>query len=339
MVDQNEANREIFEFNFVVERHDFGEWLSQHLQTQTGYPFLMGGPEHYDLGDLLRALLPPAKDAARIIQAAFQRALATSAHAFDLNALSILSHAAARSAFTAVTYDISNAIDTIVIKLRHPNWTETDRANAYVAIDAIVAALAAFAYDGDRSAINISKVLFSEKVFAPFSSSLFAPLALDEISRWPLLWNHLLAQASQSVDIFSRNPDHKWRLQLADTQAVEATYFDLTHVFVDFVTSVILKGIGLQPLYDALHSDGLRREIRDRAWGILYRLEKLGVIIRRPANDHDELYANPSEVNLTPAEDALRDAWEAKVAPLEHQDWRSERGRTAHQLEAAVAMT
>ncbi len=335
MIDQDQANREIFDFDFVVGGKDFGNWLTEFISTRNGYPFLMGGAEQYDLGDLLRALLPPAKRATELIERAFQRALAASAHSFDLDALTVLSHAAARSGFNVVTHDLSNAIETVTLKLANANWTEPEKAGAYLAVDAIIASLATFAYEGDKSALRVSKVLFAQPVLAPFSSALFTPLVLEDIRRWPHLWSHLLMQAGRPDELFGHDPESKWAIAFNEKFKLRSAHFDVVHVFVDLITSAIVKGVELEEIYNAAFADNLTDQVKGHAQAILLHLNDAGVIIRRRGeeDEQDELYINPAMIDLDPAEDPIQVGWSATVDPSPVRDWTPVPGRTPHELE------
>ena len=334
MLDQDEANLDIFESDFVGGHRDFSAWLNEYLSSGDAYPFLMGGPRQYDLGDLLRALLPPAKVAGhRILETAFQKGLAAAAHGFDLRVLGILSHAAAGSGFSTITHDLANATEVVVLKLALAEWTEDEKAEAYLAVDRIVAALATFAFDGDANALRVSKVLYEQDFLAPFASSLFTPLALEKIELWPVFWNRLVDQAARPSELFGQEPREEWRVRLGDNFDIQAAHFDTLHVFEDLIASAVAKGYSLQDIYDAAGAGNLSARTNELAEAVLLEIELRSAIMRRRTDDCDEVFLNPNKEIFRPLMSLPRTRWTARVSPRSHHDWKPAAGHSPKERE------
>jgi hypothetical protein len=326
VTDQDHDNIELFRTDFVDGQENFSAWLGEHLSSGAVYPFLMGGPQQYDLGDLLRALLPSAKEKEhQLLQIAFQKQFATAAHGFDVEGLRILGHAVARSGFSTVTFDLANSIEVLLLKLALANWTEQEQALAFVAIDQIIAALATFAFDGDANSLRVSRSLFEQSALAPFASTLFGPLALSSLKFWPILWKQLLAQASRQVPLFGHPPNPKWR---NEQFGLEAAHFDIFYIFENFLEDAHAKEFTLQQIYDAAQVNDLEGPTNRAARIALYEMEECGKIVRRIGNDHDELYLNPRQIEpkLKTPERQLEKA--ALVAPNTKHDWSAAPGRS-----------
>jgi hypothetical protein len=331
MISNDQANVELFQADFISGKRNLTAWLSQFLSSGDAYPFLMGGPQNYDLGDLLRALLPPARnEEQQLLEIAFQKSLARAAHGFDLEALRSLSHAAARSGFNTIAFDLANTIEIVMLKLEQASWEEDERAAAYLAVDQIIAALATFAFDGSKNAMRVSRILFAQNVLAPFSSSLFTPLALSDLSLWPTLWKQLLSRATHRDDVLGQQLEEKWGYERL---GIRAAHFDVFHVFQDFLSSAIAKGYSLQEIYDAASLGDLDTKTKSLAEIALAELEERGLIIRRPEEDCDKLTmgygsADPNRVEPEPQRRLV-----AKVEPSTRRDWRPAAGRTPQQYE------
>jgi hypothetical protein len=327
MTDQDHDNIDLFRTDFVSGKNDFAAWLDSYLSQGAIYPFLMGGPQQYDLGDLLRALLPSAKKTEHeLLQTAFQKQLAATAHSFNLEGLRILSHALARSGFSSVTFDLANAIETLLLKLGLAGWSDKERAHAFLAIDQTIAALAAFAIDGDVNAKRVSRMVFEQNVLAPFASSLFAPLALSNIKSWPIFWRQLLNQATRMGPLFEPNP--QWQ---NDELGLVASHFDVLHVFEDFLEQADAREYTLQEVYDALQAD-LDDLTEESAHLALCEMEKRGRIIRRASDDYDELYLTPRSTDLKRKTPKRQREKAAIVEPVARHDWSAAKGRLPSDL-------
>lgn len=335
---QDHDNIKIFEDYFVNGEADFSAWLSSYLSHHESFPFQMGGLGRYDLGDLLRALLPPATEREQgILQVAFEKELARTAEGFDLETLRALAHAAARSGFDSVTPTLSRCIEITMGKLAGAQWGKRRKAAACLAVDQIIAALGRLAYDY-RSALRVAKVLFRQGELAPFASSLFGPLALDDIERWPDLWAELLEQAVRPAPLFGRRPHSKWAIVLGGQHKIRAAHFDVLHVFRELLYSAAEKGFALQDIYDAASS----RRVEGAANPMLVfnEMERLNVCIRRHNYDSatDEIYLSGLGVKSGDTPPTLERRLIARVAPKETLYWGpgSTRRQLADEIERSI---
>lgn len=294
----------------------------------------MGGPRQYDLGDLFRALLPPARTAGRrVLETAFQKGLAAAVDGFDLEAVRILSHAAARSGFNTVTHDLATAIEGVAVKMAKAEWTENEKAAAYLATDQIIASLAAFAFDGNRAALRVSRVLYGKDFLAPFSSSLFTPLALEKIELWPVLWLRLVNISALPSELFGQEPQEECARQIDGKLEFRSAHFDIFHVFEDLIVSALAKGYAFQEIYDATFNSRLKRPAKALAESIFVEMERRGFLMRRPVDDGDEIFVNPTTNVFKQLTNIFEDKLTAKVEPKESTDWKSAAGSTPKQFE------
>lgn len=336
MIDQDDANLEIFNSAFASGQHDFDDWLKGYLSRDEAYPFLLGGPRQYDLGDLLRALWPPANQASfEILLFALEKNIKVTADGFDLNALSTLAHAVARAGLSSATHSLALAIEAVLLKLDRGTWSEEENAAAFLAIDRIVAALATFAFDGDTAAIRVSRVLFEQDDLAPFASALFTPLALACIKNWPRQWKRLVLQAGRPAVLFRKEPGPEWVFSLGDQPQPQPAHFDIFRVFEDFLGSAPCKGCSLQEIYDAANAPGLKGRRKQLAEAVLRKMESddRRAIIRPRDDSTDTVYLSPWVSAFDEARRLPKEMWKAVVQPEVKRNWNPQTGRTPAHLE------
>jgi hypothetical protein len=335
-MNQQKANLEIFRVLIVEKGRDFADWLETFLAGGDAYPFLMGGPQEYDLGDLLRALLPPARIVEqRILETAFQSRLAAAANGFDLEVLRQLAHAAARAGFNTISRDLANAVETVIRKLERAVWSEQEKASAFVATDQVIGALASFALDGDKNALRVARVLFEDDDLAPFASSLFTPLAADDIEKWPDLWCRLVQQAVRPATLFNKELEREMHFQLGGVFAAAGAHFDIIDVLQDLLASSTEKGFHLQEIYDAVHTGKFSPRVMELALAALDELEGRRIILRRPNDDDQDLiFFNPMIPVFSKTLQISRHVWTATVGPKTTRDWRPAQGQMPSQLAA-----
>lgn len=338
-MNQDDANLEIFNSEYVSGGRSFAVWLEAYLDGRGAFPFLMGGPDRYDLGDLMRALLPSAKRAQHeILKTTLVANIKTAAERFDLDALRVLAHAVARSGFSSVTRSLSTAIETVSVKLERAKWSEEEKAAAHLATDQIIAALATFAVEGDTDALRVARMLYREDDLAPFSSSLFTPLALAEIKSWPAIWCRLVVLAAHSVDLFGTGPEPELGFTLGSSGyeiGVESAHFDIFHVFQDFLIFAAIKEYSLQDVYDAVSAPDLPRTTRHHAEAVLGEMEERGVLMRRQNDQHDKVFLDP-DIVATEAKARQTSEKSAIVELKLTRDWEPKTGRSAQQFEQFI---
>lgn len=250
-----ERNADIFAYFFIQKEYDFGAWVEGHLDHGTYYPFVMGGREEYELGDLLITIVTNCPDQRELVQDALIRTLQLlSFRGRDLGKIAEVAFAAARAGltpFSRALADFLELTDEILegVAVLSVGAKKRRSAQIILAFDVIIASFSGLALKTDDPRVtDACRKFFYNTELAMFSSLLFAPVALRDLEHALDHWNHVTEMATTRMTALGVSPRAVGLKSKIPGKGLRYAYFDLPDLFKGFEGCLVERHIPIEQI-------------------------------------------------------------------------------------------